>query len=270
MKNKYINKVLLCRPTYYRVEYEINPWMKKGSVDRGRALYEWETLVQTFEASNIQSYIVEQHERYPDMVFATDEGIVDKKNILLSNFRYKQRRGEQNCYLPWYRRQNLNIIHLKSQFFFEGGDAIRWRDQLFLGFGFRTDFDAATYISSYLDADVYTVRLIDPFYFHLDTCLFVLNDDVAFYYPKAFDQPSRDLLRRVIPKLEILTEEEAEAFAANSLVTDHHVIIPKQKTRFAERIKSFGYNPIEVSMNEFLKSGGGVHCLTQVIEEEYR
>lgn len=244
--------------------------MKKGSVDRDRALYEWETLVQTFEKSNIQTYIVEQRERYPDMVFATDEGIVGKKNILLSNFRYKQRTGEQKYYLPWYKQQNLNIIRFKSRCFFEGGDAIRWRDQLFVGFGFRTDSVAAAHIAHYLDTDVYTIRLVDPLYFHLDTCLFVLNDDVAFYYPKAFDQPSKDLLRRVIPKLEILTKEEAEAFAANSLVTDHHVIIPKQKTHFAERIKSFGYNPIEVSMNEFLKSGGGVHCLTQVIEEEYR
>lgn len=270
MKNKYINKVLLCRPTYYRIEYEINPWMNKGSVDRDRALREWEILVQIFETLNIQANIVEQQENYPDMVFVTDEGIVYKNNILLSNFRYKQRRGEQTHYVPWYKRQNMNLIRFRSQCFFEGGDAAWWRGKLFIGYGFRTDGNAAAHIAHFLDTDVYTVHLVDPFYFHLDTCLFVLNDDVVFYYPQAFDHQSRDFLRRIIPKLEILTKVEAAAFVANSLVTDHHVIIPKQKTHFAERIKSFGYNPIEVSVNEFLKSGGGVHCLTQVIEDEYR
>ncbi len=269
MKTKYIKKVLLCRPTYYRVDYEINPWMKKGLVDRDKALHQWETLVQTLEALNIQADTVEQHEDYPDMVFATDEGVVYQKNILLSNFRYRQRQGEVTHYIPWYKSEKLAIVRLKSQFSFEGGDAVWWRDRLFIGYGFRTDSNAVREIIQLFDTDVYTIHLVDPFYFHLDTCLFVLNDDVAFYYPPAFDQPSQDLLRRVIPKLEILTEEEAAAFAANSLVTDHHVIIPRQKTDFAHRVRDFGYIPVEVPVDEFLKSGGGIHCLTQIIEEEY-
>jgi hypothetical protein len=39
---------LMCRPTYFAVEYAINPWMNPDApVDLGRAIAQWDGLVET-------------------------------------------------------------------------------------------------------------------------------------------------------------------------------------------------------------------------------
>jgi arginine deiminase len=35
-----------------------------------------------------------------------------------------------------------------------------------------------------------------------------------------------------------------------------------------QKIESFGYQTIEVNISEFMKSGGGIHCLTFELERE--
>src|SRR4051794_1804304 len=40
---------LMCRPTYFAVEYAINPWMNPGEpVDRDLAIAQWEGLRETY------------------------------------------------------------------------------------------------------------------------------------------------------------------------------------------------------------------------------
>lgn len=45
-----LTKLLMCRPTYFNVKYEINPWMRPGDpVNVDKAIKQWETLKQTLE-----------------------------------------------------------------------------------------------------------------------------------------------------------------------------------------------------------------------------
>jgi N-dimethylarginine dimethylaminohydrolase len=42
---------LMCRPTYFAVDYKINPWMDPTApVDADKAVAQWETLRQTYLA----------------------------------------------------------------------------------------------------------------------------------------------------------------------------------------------------------------------------
>lgn len=260
-----IKKVLMCQPTYFDVTYEINPWMKKGSVNIEAAKKQWQKLVDVYQNLGIEVAEIEPQKDYPDMVFATDQGISINGNFILSNFRFDQRRGESGFYENWLRKNGHIVKRINDEVFFEGGDAVMFGKKLILGHGFRTDQFAATKIEELLQIEVIPIKLIDDKFYHLDTALFTLNDKTLFYVPSAFEEKELSKLSQ-IAKLIPIDEREAMHFAANSLVTNGHVIMTPDNPKMKKEIEKQNYKVIEVDISEFLKSGGGLHCLTLVLD----
>lgn len=265
-----LKKVLLCRPLFYNVSYSINPWMIPGSTNLKKAQEQWERLVEVYLGLDVDVSVIDQQKDLPDMVFATDQAIVYGKTALLSNFRYKERRDENIPYSDWFKRNKYNVKIAKGDIFFEGaGECLFFRDILFAGHGFRSNKKAASYIQETLGIEVIPLKLINPNFYHLDTALFPLNNTTAFFYPEAFDASSLELLKKVVPHLIPLSTKEANSFAANSVVTDHHVVMPGNIPTFKDKVENLGYKAVEVDMSEYIKSGGAAHCLTSVLQEVY-
>lgn len=268
MKNTYITRVLVCRPSHYQVNYSINPWMVPGSVNVKRAMDQWKTLIDIYQRLGVAVEIIDQEPQLPDMVFTADQGIIKNNRVLLSNFRYPERQGERSPYKKWFLEHNFITLSAPDDCFFEGhGEAIFWRDKLLLGVGFRANKEAASAISKKLGIEVIPLQLVDPKFYHLDTCFFALNSETAFFYPQAFSESSQKMLQKVVPQLFAFTNNEVTGFAANSIVTDHHVLINTGCPSFTRRIRQLGYEAQELKMSEFVKSGGSIHCLTQVLSQ---
>lgn len=260
----------MCRPLHFSVNYVINPWMKPGSVNQQVALKQWENLVSSLVDQDIDITYIDQVKGLPDMVFSTDQGITMRNTVLLSNFRYRERQGETTVYKKWFEKNHFFLKTLPEDCFLEGsGESLFVGDTLFIGIGFRSSINAPKLVADALNVEVVSLELVDPRFYHLDLAFFPLNKDTAFYYPPAFSKTSQKELKKRIPNLYQFTDEEIANFAANSLVTDHHVIVQKNKTSFNDRLKDLGYKVVEADVSEFLKAGGGIHCLVQVLEEEY-
>ncbi len=269
-KTKYVKKVLMCKPIHFSVDYHINPWMKIGSVDKAKALSQWNKLVKSLQKQNIETKVIEQKRGFPDMVFAADQAVIKNKDLVLSNFHYEERRNEVNEYLPWLEKENFTIYKLPRKCFFEGsGECIWYGNILFVGTGFRNSSTACKFLSRFLGVETVCLELVSPYFYHLDTCLFVLNNETAFYYPSAFSKRSQNVLKKLVKNLIPFEISEAKNFAANSFVTDHHVIAQKGNKSFLKEVENLGYKVIELDVSEFMKSGGGIHCLIQTLEEKY-
>lgn len=267
---KTIKRVLMCRPTYFNVEYIINPWMKPNSVDVQKAMEQWLELVHAYEKLGIKVEIIDQQRYLPDMVFAADQGIVTKKNVLVSNFRHNERKGERFPYMHWFEKNDYSLQFISEGYYFEGtGESLWFGKKLFVGTGFRTNEDGARRIGEALNIEVIPLELVDPRFYHLDTCFFPLNDGkTAFYYPKAFKESSIKILKREIPNLIEFTEEEVLGFSANSISTGDNVVLQQGNPTFVKKLQELGYKTTEIEVGEFIKAGGGIHCLTNVLEEE--
>lgn len=267
MAAKQVKRVLLCRPTYFTVDYVINPHMQPYSVDENLAMKQWEELVSTLESLDIKVDVIEQHEDVPDMVFATDQGIVRDGAILLANFLYPQRQKERIYYRDWFRENGFRLRALSNIFPFEGGDTLFFGDMLFVGTGFRASVNSCEELAQKLEIDVMPLRLVDPFFYHLDTAFLPIDDKTAFYYPPAFSRNSQNLLKRLIPNLLELSEDDVRAFGANSFVSGSHIITSEGTSqKFHDDLKKVGMNVHLVDISEFKKAGGGIHCLINVLE----
>ncbi len=69
-----------------------------------------------------------------------------------------------------------------------------------------------------------SLELVDPRYYHLDTCFCPLTPGMAIYYPPAFDDYGQRALREVVNELIPVVESEAWNFACNAVVVGRTVI----------------------------------------------
>lgn len=257
-------KILMCRPDFYSVEYEINDWMHvKNKVDKELALDQWTRLHHlVIRCGGYVEYIQQQHGK-PDMVFTANAGIIKDRNFFSSSFKFSQRVLEEHHWTEWFLDNGYSVSKLpkKLNLTFEGaGDCLEWGDYLICGYGPRSSEDAGRIAGKkmgYNEKKIKEVKLVSKFY-HLDTCFCPLNSELALIYPEAF---------AIRPQLEgknliHVDEEDAGKFACNSVIIGEHVIMPSGCEETAHKVAEHGFKVHLTDMSEFIKSGGACKCLT--------
>lgn len=263
-------KILRCTPTYYEVSYSINPHMKVGSVNKAKAMEQWDALEDVYNALGVDCEHIEGQPGLPDMVFSANQSLPfqssdGKKSVIISNMAYPERQGEVPHYTRWFQDHGYEIHRLSKDIRFEGmGDVFYHADRSFFwgGYGFRTDLSAHALISNITGLPVRSLHLVDPSFYHLDTCLCVLNSQIAMIYRDAFDAASYDQLKTVYRDLLEVSRDEALSFACNAHCPDQKQVILQQGNKTIEAsLRDYGFMPIPVDTGEFLKAGGSVSCL---------
>lgn len=256
--------LLMCPPDYYGVEYEINPWMDRNRpVDQARASEQWNALRRTLE-EEVRATIetAPPVPGLPDFVFTANAGLVVDGAFIPSRFRYPQRAREERHWRTWIAAQGFRVLDLPSGLHFEGeGDAFLRGDLLVGGYRFRSDPEALHRVGELLGKRVLALELVDPWFYHLDTCFCPLDDGMALYFPQAFTEEGRRTLVEHFPGAVLVPEEEARHFACNSAVIGRHVVMSCDCPWTRAQLRARGYATHEVNVSEFLKAGGGAKCL---------
>lgn len=256
----------MCGPEFFEVAYAINPWMVSGAVDATRAQAQWHSLhgvlSQYAEVATMPAVA-----GLPDLPFTANAGVVRGNVFVPSRFRHPERAGEEPVFTRWFREQGFVVRELPEAMISEGaGDALVDPEQgcLWMGHGFRSDLGAAPALAALLDVEVVPLGLIDPRFYHLDTCFCPLPGGGAMYVPAAFDARSRSAIEARIPRaLRItLTEDEAAAFTCNAVVLGDRIFMNRRTERVAHQLEHFGLEVHPVEVDEFIKAGGSVRCLT--------
>lgn len=255
---------LMCPPTHFSVDYSINPWMKGETVNAGVAQKQWNFLKVFLAGLGAEVKIIEPNPNYPDMVFTANAGIVHKKKVILSNFKHEQRRGEKEYFRKWFIENNYEIYELPDDLIFEGrGDCFVYRDFLVGGYGQRSEKDAIINAAEILGLSPVPIKLTNPNFYHLDTCMSILSSmkGLSIYVPSAFDESFEKTMDSIDMNLIPVTQKEAEKFACNSIVYQDAVIMPSGNEKISAEIERHGFVVAPFPMGEFLKSGGACRCL---------
>jgi N-dimethylarginine dimethylaminohydrolase len=115
---------------------------------------------------------------------------------------------------------------------------------------------------------VIPLELVDPYYYHLDTCFCPLAPGVAIYHPPAFDEYGRTALAAHVPTLIEVRDEEARSFACNAVVVGRTVITNTGCRELHRALGDAGFTPRETPLSEFVKAGGSAKCLTLRLDGE--
>ncbi len=249
-------------PTFFAVEYAINPWMDVTTpVDAHVAQAQWEVLRQTYLRLGHHVDVIEPVPGLPDMVYAANGGFIARDIALVARFRFAQRAGESRAYADWM--SSLGYRPVSTRHVNEGqGDLLRVGDTVLAGYGFRTDRRAHAEISASLGMPVVSLQLVDPRFYHLDTALAILDDRTIAFYPPAFSVAAQQRLRALFPDAIAVASADAYVLGLNVVSDGLHVVLPSAATGFAAQLRAAGFDPVGVELSELLKGGGSVKCCT--------
>jgi len=270
MENVSEPRILMCPPDYFGIEYEINPWMnvRVGS-NAELARRQWTALSLTLQDLGAAVDHIEPVSGLPDLVFTANAGLVFHDLFISSRFRYGVRQGEAPHFEGWARSRGFVVVSLPHGFNFEGaGDALFCGETLIAGYRFRSDVKSHQWIGERLGVEVLPLELIDPRFYHLDTCFCPLEPDLALYYPGAFDEYGRSVLRERITHLIEVAVEEAISFSCNAVVVGKTVILNEGAPKLALDLSARGFGVRPLGFSEFIKSGGSAKCLTLRVDGE--
>ena len=262
--------ILMCPPDYYGIEYEINPWMNtERKADHSESVRQWQALVQALRNAGAQISLVPPVEGLPDLVFTANAALIYQQRAILARFKHPQRQGEEPHFRSWLEAAGYDVLEPPQDVSFEGaGDALFCGDTLYAGYRMRSDVSGHQAIGQSLGVRVIPVELVDPRYYHLDTCFCPLSSNEAIYYPAAFDEYGRRAIEEHVEQLITVDDDEAERFACNAAVVDRQVIINTGCDKLYHALTERGYTPVATPLGEFVKAGGSAKCLTLRLDGE--
>lgn len=262
-------RVVMCPPRFFAVEYEINPWMQVGiPVDAELAMQQWAAVVGAYERLGHQVDIMDAAPGLPDLVFTANAGLIVGDRVLLSRFRHPERAGEEPVVRAWFEAAGYQTT--PARWWNEGeGDLLLTHDLVLAGFGFRTDRRSHDEVADFAGRPVLSLELVDPRWYHLDTALAVLDPEAGSiaYHPAAFSPSSRQLLRERFPDAVVASEADALAFGLNASSDGRNVVLASGAPAFAAQLVDRGYVPVPLDTSELQKAGGSVKCITLVNQE---
>lgn len=261
-------RFLMCPPVHFGVLYEINPWMhREVAVDLDRARSQWETLASTLTEAGAVVETLAPQPGLPDLVFTANAGTVNNGRYVPSRFRHPNRQPEVDHDVAWFSGHGFDVAPLPGGVGHEGaGDALPFRGVFLSGYRSRSDAAAHGPLSSLLGVPVRPIELINERLYHLDLTFCPLDDRRALIAPHAWDRYGCKVVEALVPEPFVLEDDEMLAFCANSVVVGTRIVMPVCPPRVGRQLEAWGFDVVVVTVDEFLKAGGGCRCLTLALD----
>ncbi len=266
--------VLLCPPDYFDVIDQKNPYTSRQSpVDRAKARQQWDSLCNALQQNGFQVETIPAVEGLEDMVFAANPLFLGAKDgygkfAVPSHMVHGSRQREVPAYVEWCRNHDYQVIDLGlGSDFLEGHGDLLWHtdgSRIYAGYGFRSTrggVEKFTAAMSKMGIPVVPLHLVDPYCYHLDTCLSPLNQEAALLLPGAFAAESLAALHKFWKRVHLLTAEEAHSFMGNGVVAGSSYLTPRVTPQLETILRQEGLTPVIVETSEFEKSGGSCFCM---------
>lgn len=274
-------RVLMCSPDYFDIVDVKNVHMQGhiGNTDKAQVNAQWQSLKDAYDAL-LTNKVLDEVSVIPgavgceDMVFCANQTLPWKMEdgsevVVMSRMRHESRQREVPYFEEFFKNKGFKPLHFNNVKMFEGmGDVIPHPGKrlLYGGYGHRTTAEAYDELAQMLQTPVVALELINPKFYHLDTCFVPLSKDSVMLCKEAFTEDGLAMIRQLFTKVYYIPEYEAEKyFSLNAHAFDAHgtktAILQKGSAITVDVLKQEGYNVVEIETGEFMKSGGSVFCM---------
>lgn len=256
------DRVLLVEPTFREVE------------DRFQGRTQWRALVDAYRATGMTVRVIPGVPLLPDLAVCSNLALpvppgllADEAGAVLSIMRTAAREAE----VPHIERFLVDAgVHVErldpwSVPSMEGTADGLWhpgRALLWAGVGRYSARHAWQRVAAWTGAPVVLLELIDERFTHLDTCLSLLDEQTAVFFPGAFTERGAQRIRSLVPRCLEVSSGDAMRFVCNGHSPDgEHFIVQAGSDDAVAAIKGLGFEVIELDAAPFGGSGSSVHSM---------
>jgi len=225
-----------------------------GKPDYLLMLQQHHTYVDILNNLGLQVTELEALDDYPDAHFVEDTAVVVPEIAIIARPGAKSRRGEEitvEDVLAKYK----NIEKIKAPGTVDGGDVLITGKKVYIGISERTNQEGANQLSEILKKFGYDSTYISVNKgLHLKSDVNYIGKNTALM-KDSFDTQDFKSYNKIIVKPE-------ESYAANSLLVNDTLIIPKGFADTKLRLLEAEFDVIELDMSESQKMDGGLTCFS--------
>ncbi len=226
-----------------------------GKPNYDLALKQHEDYCQTLKSLGVSLVILEKDPDFPDSCFVEDTAVVNEKCAVITRPGDERRRGEERQIekvLSKYRR----IERIQKPGTVDGGDVLRIQNTYYIGFSQRTNKQGGKQLNEILEKYGYGSEFIPvKKMLHLKSGVNTLERGVIIIREEISDLT-------FFEKFHKIKVNSRESYAANCIFVNGSVLMPADFPETFKKLKSEGFQVVELHMSEFEKMDGGVSCLS--------
>ncbi|SFW91048.1 dimethylarginine dimethylaminohydrolase family protein [Amycolatopsis australiensis] len=259
-------RLLMCSAKYFRIDYEINPYMHTDvQPDPAAAVAEHDRIVAAHLAAGRTVEFVEADPMCPDMTYTANAAVVRGDRAVLATLP-PERAPETPHYRAWLEANGFDVTD--TPYAFSGqGDALACGDLLLAAHGRRTDARVHRVLARHLGYEVVGLRTTSARWYDLDLAVAVIRPGRTLAYnPEALDQPSLRTLRGLGLELIPVRPAEAARFALNLVSDGRTVTMTAGAPHLAADLRAQGLAVVELDTTELRKGGGGIRCTALTLD----
>lgn len=231
-----------------------------GAPEYESALRQHEAYCAALEQCGLELTRLEPDAVHPDSTFVEDTAVLTQRCAVLARPGAPTRTGEtanmQDALSNFF--SSIEVIEYPGTL--DGGDVCQVDNHFFIGVSLRTNESGAQQLAQILARFNYGSTLID---IRNDTTgILHLKSGIAYLGDNRLVVTDALASRAEFRDFELVRVRNEEAYAANCVRVNEHVLIAAGYPAFAERLSDLGYKTIALDMSEFQKMDGGLSCLS--------
>lgn len=210
---------------------------------------------KTLEQLDLKLIRIEADDALPDCCFTEDTAIVFGDVAIITNPGTISRIAE-TAEMEKVLTPLKNIHHLSSPATIDGGDVLKIDQKIFIGISSRTNEEAIKQVATILHSkgyDVIGVKIRDTL--HLKSVCTNVGKGCILLAEGHLD-------KKIFSEYDIIIVPEEESYAANCLVVNGKVLLPKGFPKTKSLVEAKGFSVIEMDMTEIEKADGALTCLS--------
>ena len=208
---------------------------------------------ETLKSFGVEVITLESDPGFPDGCFVEDAAVVTEQMAVITRPGSPLRRKEVET-IATVLRPFRELEYIQSPGTLDGGDVLRVNDHFYIGLSQRTNLVGAQQLSNILKAYGYSSSLIQvKSVLHLKTGITYLGNNCFATIEEFYHQ---------ISGFTMMLVDQPEAYSANCLTLNHHLIFPKGFPNTQKQLASLGFSIQAVDVSEFQKMDGGLTCLS--------
>ena len=227
-----------------------------GQPDYQLALKQHDAYIEALEACGLGVTVMEAEEDYPDGMFVEDVALVMPGLAVVTRPGADSRRGETVSMETQLKQFFDQIEIIEAPGTVDAGDIMMVGKHFYVGLSERTDAAGAEQMIGHLRKHGYdgsTVTISEGLHFKSSVSYLENNNIVV----------TGELVEKSeLAKFNPIIIRTDNAYSANSVWINSHVLVPSAFPETSQSIAAQGYDVIELDVSEFRKLDGGLSCLS--------
>lgn len=227
-----------------------------GKPDYEKLLVQHAAYVEALKKCGVEVTQLPASEAFPDSTFVEDTAVLTPDFAVVTNPGAASRNKEIEEMEPVLKGFFNKFYYIDAPGTLEGGDILQIEDHFYIGVSTRTNEEGARQLKEILEGEGYKATIVPlKKFFHLKTGISYLGKNTILAAGEFIDHPD-------FAQYEKITISDNDEYAANCILVNDYVLIPKGFEEPVRKVQEAGFKTIELDMTEFQKQDGGLSCLS--------